>query len=121
MAKPEDQDAVAESFDKVSKVYLDARSSYKLDPYDGELVVFYAKDHYFFMERLNKITFKKYEYNYETKNVWKKYAREAVLYEVEGEHSTIFNSIHTKNLASLVQQTLDRKLNGVKVEELETH
>ena len=121
MAKPEDQDAVAESFDKVSKVYLDARSSYKLDPYDGELVVFYAKDHYFFMDRLNKITFKKYEYNYETKNVWKKYAREAVLYEVEGEHSTIFNSIHTKNLASLVQQTLDRKLNGVKVEELETH
>jgi hypothetical protein len=85
-----------------------ALSNYQIKPYDGDLLVFYAKEHYYFMDRVNKVVFKELAYDLETWNGWKKYAQSVEFHEVEGEHSGMFYREYVSGLAKTLQGYLDR-------------
>lgn len=97
-----------EIFDKTSELYTKASRKYTLERYDGDILLFYAKERYYFTDAQNKINFKKIELNYDSKYLWKEYANSVMLYEVKGDHSDIFETIHGDEFAMLVQQHLDK-------------
>ncbi len=87
--------------------YSDASKNYKLSPYDGEIVLFYAKERYYFMDVNKKVTFKRLYLNDETKNMWSKYAKDITIHEIEGEHSTMFETECAHEFANLLQGYLN--------------
>ena len=50
--------------------------------------------------------------NDNTKNAWKQYANSVSIYDVEGEHSTIFDLAHANELAQLLQKHLNDSSNN---------
>ena len=90
--------------------YSDACKNYKLTQYDEDIVLFYAKERYYFMDVNKKVTFKKLYLTDETKKMWNKYAKEIMIHEVEGEHSTMFEPEHSNEFSRLLQSYLDGKL-----------
>ncbi len=97
-----------EIFDKTSELYTRASRKYTLEQYDGEILLFYAKERYYFTDAQNKINFKKIELDYDSKYLWKEYASSVILYEVKGDHSDIFEMVHGDEFAMLVQKHLDK-------------
>ena len=104
-----------EIFDELSNVYVTASQKYKMQPFNGEILLFYAKEHYYFMDVSTNVTYKKLNINENTKNLWKEYAGSVKIHDVAGEHSTIFDPMHGNDFAMLLQQYLDKGANGESV------
>lgn len=100
-----------EIFNESADKYLEASKKYKLIPYDGEIVLFYAKERYYFTDANNKIRFKKVHLNNETKNMWQQNATSVAIYDVDGDHSDMFLTSHGNKFARLLQQHLDKGYN----------
>jgi amino acid adenylation domain-containing protein len=96
------------SFNEVSKVFEKAVQSYKMKHYEGDVLVFYAKEHYYFGDWNRRIFYKSISISNDTKNSWKRHAKSVSIYEIDGEHSTIFDPEHAAGLAEIVQNCLDR-------------
>jgi len=97
-----------EIFNASLDLYVTACRQYELQPYDKEIVLFYAKDHYFFLDKDKNVGFKKFELGEDTKNMWKKYSATVSMHDIEGEHSNIFDAEHSNEFARLLQQHLDK-------------
>ncbi len=97
-----------EIFDESSEVYRVASKNYKIIPYDGEILLFYAKERYYFTDVSNNIRFKKVNLNNDTKNLWREYSPMVEIHEVEGDHSDIFDTTHGSEFATLLQQEIDK-------------
>ncbi|MEJ6982474.1 amino acid adenylation domain-containing protein, partial [Pedobacter sp. P351] len=95
-------------FDKMTNTFKLASTSYTMKPYDGNLLVFYAKKHYYFMDRVNKVVYKEFSFSPIVKNAWNRYAKSVTIYEVEGEHSTIFDPVNATEFAKILQEHLDK-------------
>jgi amino acid adenylation domain-containing protein len=102
-----------ESFNKASGVFETAIRSYKMRYYEDEILVFYAKEHYYFIDRDKRILYKKINISNDTKNSWKRYAKSVKIYEIDGEHSTIFDPRYALGLAKILQKHLDNAHIGV--------
>jgi thioesterase domain-containing protein len=96
-----------EVFGESSKIYISASKNYKLAPYPGDVVLFYAREHYYFMDRSINVEFRKLDLDETTKNNWKEFAVAVKVHDVAGEHSTIFDPVHGDEFARLLQQHLN--------------
>jgi amino acid adenylation domain-containing protein len=96
-----------EVFGESSKIYISASKNYKLVPYPGDVVLFYAREHYYFMDRSINVEFRKLDLDETTKNNWKEFAVAVKVHDVAGEHSTIFDPVHGDQFARLLQQHLN--------------
>jgi len=95
-----------EVFDESADVYVAASKKYKLQPYTGQIVAFYAKEHYFFLDKNKNVGFRKLQLTESTKNMWKEYSNDVVIHEIEGEHSEIFDPVNGDGFATVLQQHL---------------
>lgn len=86
--------------------------NYKPTKFDGEILAFYAKQHYCFVDKNRNIAYKKVLLENSIKNEWKKYATKVLVQDIEGEHSTIFEPEHAKELSILLQQRLNSATNS---------
>ncbi|MDB4904330.1 MAG: Amino acid adenylation domain protein, partial [Mucilaginibacter sp.] len=107
------EDIELESFNKASEVFETAIRSYKMKYYEDEILVFYAKEHYYFIDRDKRILYKRISISDDTKNSWKRYAKSVKIYEIDGEHSTIFDPRYALGLAKILQKQLDNAHIGV--------
>ena len=96
-----------EIFNEASEIYSKACKKYKLVPYNGKIILFYAKEHYFFLDTLKNVEFKKLYLDERTKNMWNQYADNIEVHDVEGEHSEIFDPVHGDAFAHLLQGYLN--------------
>ena len=76
-------------------------------PYNGKIILFYAKEHYFFLDTLKNVEFKRLYLDERTKNMWNQYADNIEVHDVEGEHSEIFDPVHGDAFAHLLQGYLN--------------
>jgi amino acid adenylation domain-containing protein len=106
---PEEEDLSI--FDKLAHAFQEASQNYEMKPYNGDLLVFYAKQHYYFMDRVNKVVYKEINYSPAIKHAWNKYAKSATFYEVEGEHSTIFDPLYATEFSKILQDHINRAVN----------
>ncbi|MEO6230172.1 MAG: amino acid adenylation domain-containing protein [Ferruginibacter sp.] len=97
-----------EIFNESSEVYRAASRNYKLERYEGEMLMFYAKERYYFTDVNNNIRYKKIYINEYAKKVWQQYATSIIIYEIDGDHSDIFESTHGNQFANLLQEQLNR-------------
>ncbi len=97
-----------EIFEDSIEIYIAAYKNYKLHPYDGKIILFFATDRYFFLDRNNNIGYKKMLLDEKTKTAWNDYATNTTVYEIKGEHSDIFAPIHGEEFAKTLQKHLDR-------------
>ncbi|MEO6733557.1 MAG: thioesterase domain-containing protein [Ferruginibacter sp.] len=97
-----------EIFDESADLYIAANREYKLSAYNGELIAFYAKDHYFFLDKNKHVGYKKLYIDETTKNMWKEYSSAVSIHEVKGEHSEIFDPLNGTEFAVTLQQYLNR-------------
>ena len=97
-----------EIFNESSNEYVAARRNYRITPYDGEIILFYAKERYYFTDVNKNIRFKKFYINDSTKNLWSQYASSISIFEVEGDHSNLFEPTHGNQFARLVQEQLNK-------------
>lgn len=96
-----------EIFNESMDIYANACNNYHLHPLDKEIVLFYAKDHYYFMDAEKKVAFRKYYLNDETKNMWHHYAKNITIHEIEGEHSSMFDRETAGGFAKILQGYLN--------------
>jgi len=94
------------SFNKVAKVFQTAISSYKTQYFEGEILLFYAKDHHYFTDRNKGIFYKRIDISDDMKNSWKQHAKFVKLYEIDGDHSTMFNLQYATRLVEILQSYL---------------
>ena len=102
-----DKDLEIEVYKTLERSFEKAEAAYKLMPSNRHLLIFYAKDHYYFLDKDKAIDYKRMHMDEETKDRWKAFAGSVTIYEVDGEHSTVFDPIHGKNFAQLLQQHLN--------------
>jgi len=106
--KPKPGAIKMDSFNNVSKIFKTASRSYLTKYYDGEIFVFYAKEKYYFMDRNKRILYKRrVDVSSEKKNAWQKYAKSIKIYEIEGDHSTIFVPKYAGHFAGILQNHLN--------------
>jgi amino acid adenylation domain-containing protein len=96
-------------FSQMENILQEAALNYSIKDYDGDILAFYAKDHYYFLDNLNNIAYGARSYDEKIKMAWKEYAKAVKIYELEGEHSTIFTRRYVKRFAEIMQAHLDRK------------
>ena len=96
-----------EIFNESMDLYANACKNYQLKPYDKEIVLFYAKEHYYFMDIEKQVTFRKYYLNDDTKNMWDQFAEKIKIHEIDGEHSSMFEATHAHGFAQLLQGYLN--------------
>ena len=101
------QDVGLELFNESSEIYVNACKKYNLTPYQGDIVLFYAAEHYFFRDKLKNISFHQVPLDESTKNLWKEYAENTTIHEIKGDHSEIFSPDQGKDFAQLLQKHLD--------------
>ncbi|MGI8637814.1 MAG: thioesterase domain-containing protein, partial [Segetibacter sp.] len=94
-------------YDESSRVYQNAIKNYEFSRYGGNILLFYAKEHYAFLDRINNVRYGKRYLSDDLKNVWNEFAESVSIYEVEGEHSTIFDPAHAADFAQLLQKLLN--------------
>ena len=104
-----EENAALKVFDELSDVYRTALSKYRLKHYEGDILAFYAKEHYYFLDKINNVWFKKFLLEDSDKNFWKQYANNTTVYEIDGEHSLIFDPKNAKEFAHILQDHLNRK------------
>ncbi|WP_018612579.1 non-ribosomal peptide synthetase [Segetibacter koreensis] len=98
-----------EIFARLEDMFESAYLNYEMTAYNGEVVIFYAKDHYYFIDSDNNINYKKLDLSDSIKSGWKRYATSPIFHEIAGEHSTIFEpDIGGKELAQKLQEVLNR-------------
>jgi len=97
-------------FTKVTRQFKIASRNYKMKYYEGDVLVFYAKDKHYFTDWNKGIMFKKIKISNEKKYSWKKYTKSVQIYEVEGEHSTIFYKENAAEFSRILQEHLDERL-----------
>lgn len=86
-----------------------SNKNYKVTNYNGNIVAYYAKDHYQFYDFDRNVRYRKYDLDENIKKRWNEYADLVEIYEVEGEHSTMFDpAAGGKELARLLQEHLNR-------------
>jgi amino acid adenylation domain-containing protein len=107
------EDIELESFNKASGVFETAIRNYKMKHYGDEILVFYAKEHYYFIDRDKRILYKRISISNDIKNSWRRYAKSVKIYEIDGEHSTIFDPRYALGLAKILQKHLDNARIGV--------
>jgi thioesterase domain-containing protein/acyl carrier protein len=107
--EPKPENIEQDVFDKLTSKIEKASTSYKMKMYDGDIVLFAAMQHFFFVDTVNKIIYKEMPVNYESKYAWKKYARSVDFYEVKGEHSTIFDAVNATEFSQILQHYLDER------------
>ncbi|MEO7768859.1 MAG: amino acid adenylation domain-containing protein, partial [Ferruginibacter sp.] len=105
-----------EIFNESTEIYKTASRNYKLAPYDGKILLFYAKERYFFTDTDNNIRFKKVFLNDSKKNIWRQYANSISIFDVEGDHSDMFEENHGDKFARLLQQYLYQDTNERELE-----
>jgi amino acid adenylation domain-containing protein len=98
-------------FNKVTDIFQMAFSNYQMKRYYGDLVVFYAKENYYFSDWNRGIFYKKISVSDENKYAWKKYVRSVKTYEIDGEHSTIFDPKNAVEFSRILQQHLEHGFN----------
>jgi thioesterase domain-containing protein/acyl carrier protein len=96
-----------EIFDESANIYQAACRKYKLLPYGGDIILFYAKEHFFFLDKQKKVEFKKLHLDENTKNMWKQYGASVSIHEIAGEHSEIFESVQGNEFATTLQKLLN--------------
>ncbi|HEV8082968.1 MAG TPA: thioesterase domain-containing protein, partial [Chitinophagaceae bacterium] len=96
-----------EIFNESLDLYANACKNYQLKPYDKDIVLFYAKEHYYFMDVKKQVAFKKYHLNNDTKNMWDQFADKIKIHEIDGEHSTMFEATQAHGFAQLLQGYLN--------------
>jgi len=102
-----------EVFKELEQNFIKATEKYLITPYDKEVIVFYAKDHYYFLDQDKNVLYKKSTLNDQTKNRWNQYVKLVHMYEVEGEHSTIFQADNSREFARILQQHLNKSIDEV--------
>ncbi|MDQ6813903.1 MAG: AMP-binding protein, partial [Bacteroidota bacterium] len=86
-----------------------AQKKYRAIPYNGNILIYYAKYHYRFLDISKNVRYRKFYLNDSIKNSWNQYAKSTEIYEVEGEHSSMFDpEVGGKELARLLQEHLNR-------------
>ena len=90
-------------FDETSDIYLAAHRKYVPLHYDGEIILFYARERYYFSDATNNIKYKKVQLNEKTKNMWKLYCNAITIYEVDGDHSDMFETTRGNSFAHKLQ------------------
>lgn len=95
-------------FRESTYLYKLATSRYKILPYKGNILMFYAKERYYFTDVDNNIKFKRVNLNNAVKNNWNQYANSVSIFDVEGDHSDMFDTIHGNQFASLLQNELNK-------------
>ena len=95
-----------EVFNEFSDLYRKALNNYEITKYDGEILAFYAKDHYYFLDRDKNIGYRKYHLSEKDKNFWRQYADKTTVYEIEGEHSMIFDPGNAQRFAEILRESL---------------
>ncbi|MEO6638420.1 MAG: amino acid adenylation domain-containing protein, partial [Ginsengibacter sp.] len=108
--KSGDLDYVGLDIFKKPTIYSEASKKYKLTSLDHELVLFYAKERYYFTDSEKQVVFKKLYLNDRTKNLWSQYATSIKIHETQGDHSSMFETIHAKEFAETLQKYLDPEL-----------
>jgi thioesterase domain-containing protein len=104
-----EQNVEFEGFTRLKYALGTAYGTYQMTPSELDIVVFYAKDRYHFVDKDNNIRYKRFGLSDSVKNRWKEYVRSATFYEIEGEHSTMFDPNHGgEQLARNLQQYLDK-------------
>ena len=98
-----------EIFNEASEIYSKACKKYKLVPYNGKIILFYAKEHYFFLDTLKNVEFKRLYLDERTKNIWNQYADNIEVHDVEGEHAEIFDPVHGDAFALLLEGYLNNR------------
>ncbi len=102
-----DRNIEFELFAEQADTFESAYQKYKITPYNKDIVIFYARDQHHFMDNKNNISYKKYHLSESVKNRWNAYAKSATFYEIEGEHSTMFDPKYGgKELAIKLQKHL---------------
>ncbi len=94
-------------FKSIAQKYQTTCSNYCITKYEGDMLVFFAKDRYTFVDKNNNILYNKILLDNATKHSWERYASNVKGFEIEGEHSTIFDPIYAKELVKVLQQNLD--------------
>ena len=106
--KPKPGNIEMESFNNVSKIFKTASRTYLTKYYDGEILAFYAKERYYFTDRNKRILYNRsVNINSEKKNIWQKFAKSITVYEIEGDHSTIFVPKYAGDFVKILQNHLD--------------
>ena len=96
-----------EIFDDTADIYIKACKKYEIFPYSGTVICFYAKEHYYFVDRQKNIVYRRFHLEEQTKNRWKQYAVNVRIHDVEGEHSEIFDPVQGDEFALLLQRYLN--------------
>jgi amino acid adenylation domain-containing protein len=98
-------------FNKVTDIFKMASVKYQMNPYDGEILVFYAKERHYFSDWNRGILYKKMSVSDDRKYSWKKYVKSVKVYEIDGEHSTIFDPKNAAEFSRILQQHLKHGFN----------
>lgn len=108
MMRTKREENVFEIYRRLERSLETAHHKYKVSPYEGNLFLYYPKDHYHFLDVKRNVSYRRFHLNDSIKNRWKEYSRSIEIYEVEGEHSTMFDPEHGgKELAKLLQKHLN--------------
>lgn len=102
----------SEIFGETNRRYVEARKKYDISPYNGEVIIFYAKERYYFNDADNNIRYKELVLNDKTKNLWKQFAVTIKIHDVNGDHSNMFEAKQGNEFALQLQGYLgDASLN----------
>jgi thioesterase domain-containing protein/acyl carrier protein len=94
MKKPVSTGVYAQ-FDKINEKHLIAFKKYRLAPFDDRLYLFKSRIHIYFIDDQKYLG-------------WAKYAKKGVLvYDVPGDHKTMFEPPNVKEFAGILQRALD--------------
>ncbi len=93
-------------FKKFEEKFELAYENYKVQKYNGDILVFYAKEHYHFLDKNRDIRFKKYSLEDSIKNRWLEFGNNVNIFEIEGGHSTMFEPFYSNDFAGLLQKYL---------------
>lgn len=86
-----------------------ASKFYEITPINKDLLIFYPKEHYYFLDKEKNIFYRKYKLSDDIKNRWKSYSRSVRFCDIEGEHSSMFDPKYGgKELAKKLQEHLNK-------------
>ncbi|MGI8636462.1 MAG: thioesterase domain-containing protein [Segetibacter sp.] len=86
-----------------------ASKFYEITPINKDLLIFYPKEHYYFLDKEKNIFYRKYKLSDDIKNRWKLYSRSVKFCDIEGEHSSMFDPKYGgKELAKKLQEHLNK-------------
>ncbi len=95
MIKKPEATGIYVRFNKINEKHLSAFKKYMLEPFDGKIYLFRSNHRLYFVDDPQYLG-------------WGAYARKGVMvYEVPGDHKTMFQLPHAKDLAISLQHALD--------------